>query len=198
VAVGDSRVHIYRDLTFALSQNGSAATTLTVCRDGKEFTEAFTPIEQTVADGSKRYLVGFHIAVQEPSIGKILHESLFQTVWMGKLVFVSLGMLLEGEAGINDLSGPVGTVGAMSEVARAGWLELLFFSAFLAVNIGIMNLLPLPALDGGRIFFVLIELIFRKPVPADKEGWVHFLGFALLILLMLYATYNDLIRIFAQ
>ncbi len=196
-AVGDSRVHIYRDLSFALSQNGNAETTLTVRRDDKEFTERFTPIEQTLEDGSIRYLVGFQVKAEKPTIGKILHESFYQTIWMGKLVFVSLGMLFEGEAGLNDLSGPVGTVGAMSEVARAGWLELLFFSAFLAVNIGIMNLLPIPALDGGRILFVLIELIFRKPIPADKEGWVHFLGFALLILLMLYATYNDVIRIFS-
>ena len=61
-----------------------------------------------------------------------------------------------------------------------------------------MNLLPLPALDGGRIIFVLIELIFRKPVPRDKEGWVHFVGFALLILLMIYVTWNDIVRIFVK
>ena len=72
----------------------------------------------------------------------------------------------------------------------------MFFAAFLAVNIGLMNLLPLPALDGGRIFFVLIELIFRKPVPRDKEGWVHAAGFILLILLMVYATFNDIVRLF--
>ena len=59
-----------------------------------------------------------------------------------------------------------------------------------------MNLLPLPALDGGRVFFILVELIFRKPIPVDKEGLVHFIGFVLLILLMLYATWNDIIRIF--
>ncbi|MBR5152057.1 MAG: RIP metalloprotease RseP [Clostridia bacterium] len=196
VAVGDYRTHIYRDLNFALSQNGNQETTLTVRRDGTTFTERFQPLEKTMEDGSKRYLVGFQIAPQKATLGAIFHESFFETVWMGKMVFLSLGMLFRGEAGINDLAGPVGTVGAMTQVARTGWLELLFFAAFLAVNIGIMNLLPIPALDGGRILFVLIELIFRKPIPADKEGWVHFLGFALLILLMLYATYNDIVRLF--
>ena len=84
----------------------------------------------------------------------------------------------------------------MNTVAQSGLMDFLFFAAFLAVNIGVMNLLPLPALDGGRVFFVLIELIFRKPVPLEKEGLVHFVGFALLIVLMLYATWNDIVRIF--
>ena len=110
----------------------------------------------------------------------------------------SLRMLVTGRVGMNDLSGPVGVGHAMITGAQSGWYIFLFFAAFLAVNIGIMNLLPLPALDGGRILFVLIELIFRKPVPRDKEGWIHFVGFALLILLMLYATWNDILRIFTS
>ncbi len=193
VAIGENRVHIYRDLNFALSRTQGQETTVTYRRNGEEFTERFTPMQ---APEGNRYMLGILRRVDKITPARILHESFFETVWMGKLVFISLGMLFEGEATVSDLSGPVGTVGAMSQVARSGWLELLFFSAFLAVNIGIMNLLPIPALDGGRILFVLIELIFRKPIPADKEGWVHFLGFALLILLMLYATYNDIVRLF--
>ena len=77
-----------------------------------------------------------------------------------------------------------------------GILDFLFLAGFLAVNIGVMNLLPLPALDGGRTVFALIELIFRKPVPPEKEGIVHFIGFALLIALMLFVTWNDIIRLF--
>ena len=105
---------------------------------------------------------------------------------MVKLVFVSLGMLFTGEAGVADLSGPVGVVNAMNTAAQTGWFNFLFFAAFLAVNIGIMNLLPLPALDGGRILFVLIELITGRPVPKEREGLIHFIGFAVLILLMIF------------
>lgn len=195
VAVNGSRVHIRKDLTFALSQNGGAEATITVRRGGEKLTQSFTPMETVYEDGSRGYLVGFYVASEPPSIGGILHEAFFQTVWMGKLVFVSLGMLIHGEAGVNDLSGPVGVVGAMTQVARSGWLELLYFAAFLAVNIGMMNLLPLPALDGGRILFVLLELIFRKPVPAEKEGWVHFVGIVLLLLLMGYVTVHDILRL---
>ena len=93
------------------------------------------------------------------------------------------------------MSGPVGVVYAMNEVAQSGWLNFLFFASFLTVNIGIMNLLPIPALDGGRIIFALFELIFRKPVPPEKEGLVHIIGFALLIALMLFVTWNDIARL---
>ncbi len=198
VAINGDAVHIRKDLSFALTQNGGKEATITVKRNGEKLNHTFTPMETTYEDGSKGYLVGFHIALEKPTVFGVIHEAFFQTVWMVKLVFVSLGMLFTGEVGVSDLSGPVGVVGAMTEVAKTGWLELLYFAAFLTVNIGMMNLLPLPALDGGRILFVVLELIFRKPVPADKEGWVHFAGLALLILLMLYATWNDLLRLFVR
>ena len=85
---------------------------------------------------------------------------------------------------------------AMSTAASTGLYDLVFLAGFLAVNIGVMNLLPIPALDGGRLLFVLIELIRRKPVNPEREGVVHFLGFVLLIGLMLFATWNDICRIF--
>ncbi len=198
VAVNGKRVNIQRDLSFELSKNGNKEATLTVLRDGEKLTETFTPMEKAYEDGSIAYLVGFNIAIQPVTIGGVLHESFFQTVWMGKLVFESLRMLLSGEAGVQDMSGPVGVVHTMNAVAQTGLLSFLFFGAFLAVNIGLMNLLPLPALDGGRILFVLIELIFRKPVPREKEGWIHFAGLALLVLLMIYVTWNDIVRMFVK
>ena len=115
---------------------------------------------------------------------------------MVKLVFVSIGMLFNGTASVSDLSGPVGVVSAMSTAASTGLYDLIFLAGFLAVNIGVMNLLPIPALDGGRLLFVLIELVRRKPVKPEREGVVHFLGFVLLIGLMLFATWNDICRIF--
>lgn len=196
IAVNGNRINIKRDLAFELSKTGGAEAELTILRGKEKITKAFSPMEVTYEDGSKGYVVGFNVTMDKITPWGILKESFFQTVWMVKLVFVSLGMLFSGQAGLGDLSGPVGVVHAMNTVAQSGFLNLLFFGAFLAVNIGIMNLLPLPALDGGRILFVLIELIFRKPIPKDKEGWVHFVGFALLILLMIYATWNDIVRIF--
>ncbi len=196
VGINGTRVNIRRDLSFELGMySGSGECELEFKRGGKKYTEKFTPMQTTLEDGSPYYLVGFTIKQSPVNFLTVLHESFFQTVWMVKLVFVSLGMLFKGEAGVSDLSGPVGVVSAMSTVARSGFMDFIFFAGFLAVNIGVMNLLPLPALDGGRILFVLIEIIFRKPVPRDKEGYVHFAGFVLLMGLMLYATWNDIIRI---
>ena len=195
-AINGNSVHIKRDVSFELAQNGGEEAEITFKRNGEKITKTFMPMKQTAEDGTEYYLVGFNVRIDDISIGGVLRETFFQTVWMVKTIFISLGMLFSGEAGVGDLSGPVGVVSAMNTVAKNGLLEFLFFAAFLAVNIGVMNLLPIPALDGGRTLFVIFEMIFRKPVPRDKEGIIHFIGFALLILLMLYATYNDIIRIF--
>lgn len=196
-AINGRSVHIKRDLSFELSRSGGEESTLTFKRDGKKYTETFMPMETQYEDGSSGYIVGFNVATTKANIFSIIHEGFFQTVWMVKLVFVSIGMLFSGEAGISDMSGPVGVVSAMNTMAQSGWFDFLFFAAFLAVNIGIMNLLPLPALDGGRIFFVLVELVRRKPISPEKEGVVHFIGFVLLIALMLFVTWHDVVRLIA-
>ncbi len=195
IKVNDSKVNIQRDISFALSQAEGSEYTLTYERNGERHTQSFTPMEMTYEDGSVGKIVGFNIAPEEISFLGILREGFFQTIWMVKLVFVSLGMLISGQAGVSDMSGPVGVVSAMNTAAQNGLLNFLFFAAFLAVNIGVMNLLPLPALDGGRIVFSLFELIFRKPVPPEKEGFVHMIGFMLLIALMIFVTWNDIMRL---
>ncbi|MGN0178280.1 MAG: RIP metalloprotease RseP [Monoglobaceae bacterium] len=195
VKVNNTTVHIKRDISFELSNSGSGESTVEFIRDGQRHRETFTPMQIKYDDGSVGYVIGFNVAAERPGVLNVLHESVFQTVWMVKLVFVSLGMLLGGKASVSDMSGPVGVVSAMNTAAQSGWLNFLFFAAFLTVNIGVMNLLPLPALDGGRTVFALIELIFRKPVPVEKEGIVHFIGFILLIALMVFVTWNDIARL---
>lgn len=197
VGINGTRVNIKRDLSFELSMyDATGECELKFRRDGETYTETFTPMEVTLEDGTPYYLVGFTVQQSPINLWTVVRESFYQTIWMVKLVFVSLGMLFTGEAGVSDMSGPVGVVSAMSTVAQTGLLDFIFFAGFLAVNIGVMNLLPLPALDGGRIFFVLIEMIFRRPIPREKEGYVHFIGFVLLIALMLFVTWNDIVRLF--
>ena len=196
VGINGTTVHIKRDISFELGQySGEGECELKYKRDGKVYTEKFTPMQTTLEDGTPYYYVGFTVKQNSINPLSVLHEGFYQTIWMVKLVFVSLGMLLTGGASVTDLSGPVGVVSAMSTVAKTGLADFIFFAGFLAVNIGVMNLLPLPAPDGGRILFVLIEMIFRKPIPRDKEGYVHFIGFLLLIGLMLFATWNDIVRL---
>ena len=127
----------------------------------------------------------------------------FPETWnMGKLVYQSLGMLISGQASCRDMSGMVGVVDfvsdemAQTESASDAWDLFIWFMALIAVNLGIMNLLPLPALDGGRLVFIVIEMIRRKPVPPEKEGMVHLIGMAALLLLMLALTVSDIMRCF--
>ena len=114
------------------------------------------------------------------------------------MIFISLKDLTTGEISADNLSGPVGIVNEINTAAKHGIDYILYIMALITINLGIFNLLPLPALDGGRIVFILIEAVIRRPVPAKYEGIVHTIGFLLLILLMLYATGNDFIRIFTK
>ena len=195
VGINDTKVNIRQDLSFELSQRGKQECSIKYLRDGETYEGKFTPMEIDVGNGEKAYAVGFNIKMDEISLKNILHESFFQTIWTVKLVFVSLGMLFGGKATMNDISGPVGVVSAMSTVATEGILSFLSLAGLLTVNIGIMNLLPFPALDGGRIVFALYELIRRKPVPPEKEGVVHFIGFAVLIIFMIVVTGNDIYKL---
>jgi len=117
---------------------------------------------------------------------------------------LSLKELLTGGLGVKDLSGPVGVVDAIgstyeeskSEGMLAIWVNMLYMAALLSANLGVMNLLPLPALDGGRLVFLIIEAVRRKPVNRQVEGTIHFAGLMVLMVLMVVVMYNDILKIF--
>ncbi len=192
------KINIKKDIDFAMQGVGAEECEIIFARNGKKFEKKFKPYEYD-SNGEKHYLVGITVKTEKVNVFNVLRESFFQTIWMGKLVYVSLGMMLSGQVGVNEISGPVGVVGIMTESAKPGGLvgltNLLFLGAFISVNIGLMNLLPFPALDGGRIFFVLVEMIRRKPIPPEKEGIVHAIGLILLVGLMIFATWNDIVRL---
>ncbi len=108
-------------------------------------------------------------------------------------VIASIYMVISGQAPL-DVAGPVGIVYVIGEVAQTGFVNLLLLTALISISLGIMNLLPIPALDGGRLLFLIVEAIRGRRIDPEKEGFVHFIGFALLILLILFVTYQDLLR----
>jgi len=125
-------------------------------------------------------------------------QTAFATTWhMVYVIFDFLRQLISGEVGLEVLSGPVGVGEAVGEMARQGVMDVVSLAAFMTVNLGVMNLLPLPALDGGRIIFTLIEGITGKALPPEKEGIIHFVGIVLLFGLMIFVTYNDIVRCFS-
>lgn len=102
--------------------------------------------------------------------------------------------LLQGRASSEEVVGPIGMVHFVGEAARTGIYSLLSLAAVISINLAILNILPFPALDGGRLIFILIEMIKGKPINPEKEGFVHFIGFVVLIILMIFVVYKDIIR----
>lgn len=131
----------------------------------------------------------------EQSISSAIRGGFAKTGTFLKLMFEFISMLFKGKVSTNDLSGPVGVVREIGVAAELGFYNVLFLLGFISVNLGFFNLLPIPALDGSRIIFLLIELVRGKPMDPNKEGFVHFIGFILLIGLMIIVTYKDIIKI---
>ncbi len=136
------------------------------------------------------------VQASEKSFIRSIPYSFQQTYEWSTLILTNLGKLVTGQFSIDMLSGPVGIYDATDQVVQTGFMNFMMWTAILSVNLGIVNLVPLPALDGGRLLFVGLEAVRGKPIDPQKEGVVHFIGFALLMLLMIVVTWNDIQRLF--
>lgn len=160
----------------------------------------------TAEDGTRYLKYPFIIVGEERTVGNTLTYALKNEYSIGVMVWRTLGDMLTGKYGLNELSGPVGTVDILGDVVenavtqtdiQAGLRTLFLVVVMITVNVGVFNLLPLPALDGGRLVFLLFELIFRRKIPAKYEGIVNFIGLLLLLLLMVVITYSDISKLIA-
>lgn len=211
-SVDGQRIYNYSNLTLFLSRGGDTVD-FVVERGGErvQLDDVYIPLqERTDAEGKTTYLRGITIGreVLPATLGNKLLYSWNNSMDFVRLVWISLGDLVSGAVGLRDLSGPVGIVdtiaqvGSASEDASAAASNILYFAALIAVNLAVMNMLPLPALDGGRIFFLLLNGaiygLFRRRIPAKYEGYVHLTGLALLMGLMLVVTFSDITKIFTR
>jgi len=193
ISYNGQMVSNWEDLTNAI-QSTTETTTITYSRNGQTSTIEITP-EIADREGTKVAMLGV-----EPEYKKSFLTSLEYSISKTKEAFVSIFdtfkmLFVTKEAGINDLSGPVGIYTMTSTIATYGLTSLLIWIGFLSVNIGVMNLLPIPALDGGRILFVLIESVIGRPVDRRIEGYIHTVGLLLFFGLFVYVTFNDIIRL---
>lgn len=150
------------------------------------------PIKPMISEDNK-IMIGIYPSF-ESSFFSAIKGGFQKTGAMLMLMFDFLKMIFRGQVGTKDLSGPIGVIYTIGEAAKYGVTELLYLMGFISVNLGFFNLLPLPALDGSRIVFLFLEIIRGKAFDPEKEGFIHFVGFVLLILLMLMVTYSDIIR----
>lgn len=202
VKIGGSRVYVYREVSLYNNIYQGSVAEVTYRRGGEEHTVTLQPVK----DESGYYRYGFEKANvrTKGNVVQVLKYSAAELRYWLKATVESLMMLVRGRAGLDDMSGPVGIVDAIGDTYEAnradGWyyvaLSMIMMSVLLSVNLGVMNLLPIPALDGGRLVFLLLEAIRGKAVPQEKESMVHFLGFVLLMGLMVVVLFNDIRHIF--
>jgi regulator of sigma E protease len=190
-------VNGYNDVIFQMARDQDCVIDFEVLRQGEKV-ELDGVVFDTREDesGLKTLELDFRFYGQEKTFFNSLGYACNWTVSIAKQVWYSLGDIISGEYGITQLSGPVGTSSAIGEAASAGLQSLLLLVSFITINVGVFNLLPVPALDGGRLLFVIIEMIIRRPIPQKFESIIHAVGFALLMSLVLLVTYNDIIKVF--
>lgn len=189
-------VSSWEDIVGVIQENPETALSFEVERSGETMTAEVTP-EAVEAEGETFGRIGVYSPFEKSIFGAVTHGATEVYRWT-MLIFDLLGTIVTGQFDIDMLSGPVGIYVSTDTVAQSGLLNLARWAAVLSINLGIMNLLPLPALDGGRLMFFLFEAVRGKPVDRQMEGMVHFVGFALLMLLMIVVTWNDIQRFFLQ
>lgn len=197
-SVNGKKVHMYKEFRIEVLMNsGGAPMEMVLSRNGSTYRTTVTP--ELGSDGTYKIQI-YGGQYERTGVLDTLKYSVFEVRYWITTTVRSLGMLITGQVSANDLSGPVGIVDMIDDTyqeARSyGWLDVLLnmmnICILLSANLGVVNLLPIPALDGGRLVFLIVEAVRGKPVPPEKEGWVHTIGFALLMVLMVFILYNDI------
>lgn len=202
--IDGKRIHLWNEITLSnLMNSNGEKTEITYLRDGKETSVILEP-RALEGDMNKRLGITSTAEFTKAGVLGSLQYGAYTVKYWIDYTMDCLKMLVGGKVGIKDMSGPVGIVDAVDETyqnSRAAGLKivvlnLMNFAILLTANLGIMNLLPIPALDGGRLVFLFVEAVRRKRIPPEKEGMVHFAGFALLLVLMVVVMYNDIMKLF--
>lgn len=186
------------DLQYQLTQGADSIHSVTVVRNGEKVKlddVNISFVTYQADDGNTYKSVDFIRKQVSKNPLTVIEQAAGKTVSFARLVWISLGDLVRGKASVKDVSGPVGVASAVNQAQSAGLDSVLVLAALITINIGIFNLLPIPALDGGRLVFLIIEGIIRKPVPRKYEAMIHAVGFILLMLLMVLVTFNDIFRL---
>lgn len=204
VKINGVTTRTYHDVSLQLNRGEGESMDLVVLRDGKRLELDDFPLSRRDY-GEEGLKFGVYFAKEENTPLAVLQYSAWDCLYFVKLVWYGLCDLVTGAAGLNDLAGPIGivesigTVGNQAETMAAGVWNVCYYIALIAVNLAVMNLLPLPALDGGRVFFLLVNglcaLLFRRKIPEKYEGYVHMAGMAMLLALMAVVAFHDIWRI---
>ena len=202
VKINGKKIHIWREITYHNMFHQGEEADVVYERDGEKYEVTLTPKK----DEDGNYLLGVKSPAkyEKANVFTAIQYGAYEVKFWVSTTLQSLKMLVTGQVGVDQLSGPVGIVDAVDESyqqtksygALVVFMQMLNIGILLSANLGVMNLLPLPALDGGRLIFLILEAIRGKRVAPNKEGWVHGIGLVLLLLLMAFVMFNDVRKLF--
>lgn len=202
VKMNNKKINIWREISYYNMFHPGETVNLVYERDGEKYETTITPKK----DEDGNYLIGITSPAQyeKANLLTAMQYGVYEVKFWICTTLESLKMLVTGDVGVDQLSGPVGIVSVVDETYQKskGYgviiviMQMLNIGILLSANLGVMNLLPLPALDGGRLVFMFVEAIRGKRVPPDKEGWVHGIGMIMLLALMAFVMFNDVKKLF--
>ena len=200
LVVNNHKIHTEYDLSYFVMTDKDGVSDLIVLRDGEEKMIRRVNFKMLEADGMKVAVPDFIVKGVKPSPGIVTKYAFLDSISVARVVWDSMGKLIKGEVSAKQLSGPIGAVGVVADSTKAAatsksYRGLLSMLAFIALNVGFFNLLPFPALDGGRFVFVILEGIFRRPVSERFQQSLNAAGMLFLLGLMIYVTVNDVIKL---
>jgi regulator of sigma E protease len=187
VRIDDTEISEWADITAAIGESKDTVT-LKVIRDGREVT-----INSGLKEEEGRMIIGI-LPDRDHGLFLGIKNGIKSTKEMTVMMVDTFRMLFAGEVSVKELSGPVGIVYIVNDTAKMGIMYLFYLTALISLNLAIVNMLPLPALDGGRLLLIIIRKITGKAITDEMEGKIHFIGIMLLLALMVYVTWNDIIR----
>lgn len=190
--VDGRRIFTTYDLSYAFTNVSNGKVDIFVERDGEKKLLQDVTFNSEKAEGMTYLSVDFQVYGQKKTVGSYLKQTVKTSISYCAVIWRSFIDMLSGKYGLSSVSGPVGVTVAVANAAKENLMNILPIMALITINLGIFNLLPIPALDGGRLMFILFEMIFRKPVPQKYESAVHAAGFVLLFAFMILIAAKDI------
>jgi len=201
ISINEKEISSWKEITEMIHQLPDSSISLTYERNGEEFAiQMKTSYQQVPTENGLDTLGAIGIApifnYQPVSVGKAMQAGITSTVNSFALIVMSIQMLISGDASMDDMGGPIMIAQLAGETAKAGWVPLLTFMGMLSVNLAFLNIIPIPGLDGGHIFVILIESIIRRPLSFKARMVIQQIGMAFLLLMMITVIFNDVGRLF--
>lgn len=191
IEINNQEIDTWEEVQENISQS-TGDITIKIDRSGEIIEKKIKPITE---EGTGRRIIGIAPAFSKNPI-RVVRHSFYQVGYLSKEIVKFFAKLPFGGYSDGQVVGPVGIVNLVGEAAERSVFDVLFLAAYISINLGIVNLLPIPALDGGRVVFIIVEILRGKPVDPDKEGFVHLVGFVILLSLMVLLVFNDLRGLF--